>query len=227
MKRYTSVLSLSLLLSLFLLMACGGGGNAELDKPLPTPAPPTAGTRINPREVADFTLTSQTGEPFSLSDARGKVVLLYFGYTFCPDICPTTLADFVRVKQNLGSAADDVVFLFVSVDGERDTPEVIKRYLGAFDTDFVGVTGEEQEIRKIGVDYGLFFEKQKVEGTSASYLVDHTAASFLLDQQGRLRITYPYGIPPEVITTDILNLLEGDLDEEDDPNGDSSGDDTT
>lgn len=174
------------------------------------PPPPTAGTRLEPpRTVANFTLTSHEGEPLSLSDLEGKIVLLYFGYTFCPDICPASLADFVHVKRNLGEQADQVAFVFVSVDGERDTPDVLARYLSAFDPQFIGLTGEEQEIRKIGVDYGLFFEKVEVEGTSADYLVDHTAASFLIDSERQLSVIYAYGTPPEVISNDILTFLAG------------------
>ncbi|NJN67272.1 MAG: SCO family protein [Chloroflexaceae bacterium] len=177
----------------------------------PTPAAqerPSAGTRIEPpRAVADFTLTSHTGAPLSLSSLRGQATLLYFGYTFCPDICPTTLAELVRVKRSLGPLADRVAFVFISVDGPRDTPEVLARYLPAFDPDFIGLTGTEREIRKIGVDYGLFFEAQKVEGTSADYLVDHSAASYLIDPEGRLHTIYPYGTPAEVIATDLRAML--------------------
>lgn len=194
---------------LVLLLLAGCAAAQEEDPPIDSIPPPSQGTRITPpREVADFTLTNQDGQPMSLSDFRGKVVVLYFGYTFCPDICPTTLAEFVRVKSNLGDSADQVAFVFVSVDGERDTPDVIKRYLANFDEDFIGMTGTEKEIRKIGVDYGLFFEKSKVEGTSADYLVDHTAASFLIDQQGRLHTVYAYSTAAEIISEDIVALLQ-------------------
>ncbi len=194
------------LILILVLAGCAAPGAA----PTPQPAgPPTAGTPLDPpREVADFTLTSQAGEPLSLSDLEGRLVLLYFGYTFCPDICPTTLAELVYVRRNLGDQADEVQVVFVSVDGERDTPEVLRHYLGAFDESFLGLTGEEMEIRKIGADYGLYFEKREVEGTSADYLVDHTAASFLIDRQRRLRMIYGYGTPADVISSDIQRLLE-------------------
>ncbi len=207
---------------LFLLAACTGAAEQE-----PTSAPiddipfqpPTQGTRIEPpREVADFTLTSSDSTPIRLSDLSGKPMMLYFGYTFCPDICPTTLAELVRVKRNLGEQGDDVSFVFISVDGERDTPQVIKTYLAAFDEDFIGMTtDDEQTIRKIGVDYGLFFEKRKVEGTSADYLVDHTAATFLLDSEGRLHTIYGYGTPAQVISDDILAMLETEQETEQSP----------
>jgi protein SCO1 len=191
---------------LVLLASCTKAQEEVLPETIP---PSSQGTRITPpREVADFTLISHTGTPMSLSDFRGKPVLLYFGYTFCPDICPTSLAEFVRVKRNLGDRAGDFTVLFISVDGERDTPEVVATFLSNFDKEFIGMTGTEKEIRKIGVDYGLFFEKKKVVGTSANYLVDHTAASFLIDQQGRLHTVYGYGMPPDVMSEDILTLLD-------------------
>jgi protein SCO1/2 len=212
MSFLLAILSIGMM---FFLMACANVAEPEpeqsLDDVIPF-QPPTQGTRIDPpRQVADFTLTSGETTPLSLSDLAGKPVMLYFGYTFCPDICPTTLAELVRVKRTLAEQGrgNDVTFVFVSVDGERDTPHVIKTYLAAFDKDFIGLTTDnEQAIRKIGVDYGLFFEKQKVAGTSADYLVDHTAATFLLDSQGRLHTIYGYGTPAEVISTEILALLE-------------------
>lgn len=196
---------LVLLVALVLLAGCGGlgapaaGGSAD-----ETPQ----GARIDPpRELTDFTLTSQDGTPVSLSDLKGKPVLMFFGYTFCPDVCPTTLAEFVHVKRNLGEEADRVAFVFVSVDGERDTPEVLARHLSAFDKDFIGLQGEEATLRQISNDYGLYYKKNEVEGTSAAYLVDHTAASYLIDPEGRLHMIYPYGTPPEVMTADVRELL--------------------
>jgi protein SCO1/2 len=194
------------------------------DEPIPI-SRPSQGTQITPRKVEDFTLTNQDGEPFTLSDVRGKPVLLYFGYTFCPDICPTSLAEFVRVKRGLeqddAGKGDQVAFIFISVDGERDTPEVIKSYLAAFDPDFIGLTGDEQDIRRIGVDYGTFFEKNyDVEGTSADYLVDHSAASYLLDQEGKLTTIYGYGTPPEVIIEDLRAMLDSDEPDSDEPDSD-------
>ncbi len=206
-QKWVYKVGMIVLFGILLLAGCAG------QAPTPTPvsvAPPSQGTRIEPpREVADFTLTSHEGKPFSLSDLRGKPVILYFGYTFCPDICPTSLATFVRVKRGLAEEqmSDEAAFVFVSVDSERDTPQVLARYLSAFDEGFIGLTGDEQMIRKIGVDYGLFFQKSEVEGTSADYLIDHTAASFLIDPQGRLSIIYPYGTPYDIIRDDLLTVI--------------------
>lgn len=177
-----------------------------------TPAGPTAtplpGTIFDPpREVGDFTLTSHTGQPLSLSDLEGKAVMLFFGYTHCPDVCPTTLAEFKRVKNLLGDTASEVAFVFVSVDGERDTPERLAAYVGAFDPDFIGLTGDDAAIRAIGQDYGLFYQRSTYDESAAGYLVDHTASTFVLGPEGRLRIVYPYQTDPAIVADGIRRVL--------------------
>jgi protein SCO1/2 len=208
-----AVLLGSILLGIMLLTGCADSGAASgaASSPPPTPAyqPPTEGTPIEPpREVQDFTLINQDGQPVSLSDLRGKPVVLYFGYTFCPDICPTTLADITRARYNLGEYADDVHFVMVSVDPERDTPEVMKAYLANFNENFIGLQGDPEVLRQIAPDYGLFYQKREIEGTSAAYLIDHSAATYLIDEQGRLIMIYGYGIPAEVISNDLRQYLE-------------------
>lgn len=173
--------------------------------------PPSEGTPIEPpRQLSDFTLTNQDGQAMSLSDLRGKWVVLYFGYTYCPDICPTTLADLVHAKRDLGELANNVAFVMVSVDGERDTPEVLKNYLANFDMDFLGLMGDARTLRKLAPDYGLYFEKRQVEGTSAAYFMDHSAATYLIDPEGRLQMIYGYGIPSEVVSRDLRTVLTRD-----------------
>lgn len=162
------------------------------------------GTVIDPpRVLNDFTLTSQDNTPISLSDLRGQVVLMYFGYTNCPDVCPITLGDFKRIKQAVGDQADEVAFVMVSVDGERDTPERLKSYISNFDPDFIGMTGDEAALNRLGADYGLFFEKQEGE----NYVVDHTASIFMIDPEGRLTTVYTFGTEPDVIVEDVTALL--------------------
>lgn len=201
--------TLAVLVLLVLLAGCADGANSADDAgEQPAYTPPTEGTAISPpRELNDFTMTSHLGEPISLSDLRGKPVLLYFGYTFCPDICPTTLADMVRVRRGLGDQADAVAFVMITVDPQRDTPQVLARYLPNFDESFIGMTGDMATLRRISPDYGVYFNTTAVANTSADYLVDHTAALYLVDSAGALRTLYGYGIPPEVVTTDVQALL--------------------
>jgi len=164
-------------------------------------------TRIDPpRPLDDFTLTSHTGEPLSLSDLKGKPTLLYFGYTFCPDVCPMTLGEYVRVKAALGERGAGVNFVMVSVDAKRDTPARLSRYLGGFDPAFIGMTGDELTLRRIGADYGLYFEIHD-DGRTQNYLVDHTASVFLIDPEMRLTAIYAFGTDPQVIADDLRIML--------------------
>ena len=201
MQRWLGLLMAGALLSAA-LVACGGGGDG---RPTATPLP---GTLLDPpKEVGDFTLTDQDGQPFRLSDLRGKVALLFFGYTNCPDVCPTTLAEFKRVKALLGDDAERVAFVFVSVDGERDTPERLAAYVRAFDPQFIGLMGDDATIRTIARDYGVFYQRVSYEESAASYLVDHTASTFGVDQQGRLRLVFSYGTDPAAIAARVRALF--------------------
>ena len=162
-----------------------------------------------PKELAEFTLTNQDGGPLSLSELRGKPVLLFFGFTHCPDVCPTTLAQFRQIKGDLGERGDDVSFVFISVDGSRDTPEAVKAYVEQFDPEFIGLTGAEDEVRAVGGDYFVFFNRAQPEGTpsAAGYSVDHTAYTYLIDAEGSLRVIYPFQAPREMMVEDIEGLL--------------------
>lgn len=161
----------------------------------------------SPTQATDFTLTSQTGEPVSLSDLRGKLVLLYFGYTFCPDVCPTTLSTLNQALELMGKKADDVQVVMVSVDPERDTPEVLANYLSNFNPSFMGLTGTHDQIASAATGLGVFFEQH--EGSAATgYLVDHTASVMALDQQGRLRLVIPFETSAEDIASDLTQLLK-------------------
>lgn len=178
---------------------------------LAAPAQPAAAdgaTMIEPpRTLSDFTLVSHTGEPRSLSSLRGRKVLLLFGYTHCPDVCPLTLNEFARVRDLLGSEAEETAFVFVSVDGKRDTPQHLHDYLTRRQvSDFVmGMTGDERTLRRIGRDYNLFFQVHDTADNETNYLVDHTASTFLIDEEGRLVTTFAFGTEPEVISNYILD----------------------
>lgn len=171
-------------------------------------APSFRGAAVNPPYPApDFTLVDQRGEPFRFSSLRGKVVALYFGYTFCPDACPGTLLNFRQARQLLGSQADRVQFVFVSVDPERDSPERIREYLSNFDPSFLGLTGKPAEVTPVLRQYGVVAEKVYVEGSSAGYLMNHTASVYLIDPNGMMRVMVFYGQRAEDLAHDIRQLL--------------------
>ncbi|WP_177340917.1 SCO family protein [Comamonas thiooxydans] len=154
----------------------------------------------------DIPLTDVHGKKRSLKDFSGKVVAVFFGYTQCPDVCPTTLQELLEVKQALGADGDKLQAVFVSLDPERDTPEVLKAYLANFDESFVGLSGTADEIAAVAKDFKIFFNKVpgKVEGT---YTLDHSAGTYLFDPQGRLRVYERYGAGPQLLTQDVKALL--------------------
>ncbi|MCX6018624.1 MAG: SCO family protein [Chloroflexi bacterium] len=159
------------------------------------------------RTVSDFELTDQNGRQVKLSDFRGRPVLLAFGYTQCPDVCPLTLADFKQIKRNLGADADRVAFVLVSIDPARDTPEVMQRYLAVFDSKFIGLTGPDARIRSITDQFDASYEKQKPDAKSGSYSVAHTSFMYLFDAQNKWQLTYPFQSPAEIIAQDIRKFL--------------------
>ncbi|TVR23400.1 MAG: SCO family protein [Anaerolineaceae bacterium] len=163
---------------------------------------------INPPEaITEFTFVAQTGEPLSLSDLSGRYVLLAFGYTHCPDVCPATLLEFRQIKRQLGDLADDVAFVFVSVDPERDTPELLARYMARYDPDFIGLSGDEEGLQTIAPQFGLFWDIREDTSSRAGYIVDHTASRYLLDTQGQLIRVYSFTTDPRVIEDDIRDLI--------------------
>lgn len=154
----------------------------------------------------NFELTKSTGEVFRMSGQRGKIVLLFFGYTSCPDICPTTLAEMTQVMNGLGDASKNVQVVFVSVDPVRDTPEKIQEYASRFNSTFIGLSGSEAELEPIWQSYSIF--RAETETNSAmGVIIDHTARLNLIDADGNLRLSYAYGTPVEDILHDIKLLL--------------------
>jgi len=154
----------------------------------------------------DFTLTSASG-PVSLRELRGKFVLVYFGYTFCPDVCPTSLSDLSVALRGLTPAESERFrAIFVSVDPERDTPEALQRYAAAFHPSFVGVTGSPAELALVAQRYGAHYAKAEVD-SAAGYLVDHTASFFVVDPDGALVGRLEHGTPPAELTARLRAYL--------------------
>lgn len=167
-----------------------------------------AGTVFPDHQAApDFTLTSDNGEAMSLDDFRGKVVLLYFGYTFCPDICPASLAELAAVLDELEpSQRERVQVAMVTVDPARDTPAVLDGYLAHFDPSFIGFTGTDEEIATVAGEYHVFYEAH--EGTQETgYLVDHWSGVYLIDPDGNLAETFGFGTSPDLIASDVAEWL--------------------
>lgn len=154
----------------------------------------------------DFRLTDFDGRQRSLADFRGKVVVMFFGYTQCPDVCPTTMTDMAEVKRRLGPDGDKVQVIFVTLDPDRDTPEVLKQYVPAFDPTFIALRGTRDETAAVAKDFKVFY--QKVPGkTETSYTLDHTAGSYVFDREGRVRLFLRHAGGVDAIVADLQKLL--------------------
>jgi protein SCO1/2 len=153
---------------------------------------------------ADFRLTDHNGKPRALADFRGKAVVLFFGYTHCPDVCPTTLADLAQAMRLLGKDAARVQVLFVTVDPERDGAEMLAQYVPAFDPSFLALRGDAQQTAQVAQAFGVVYQKQP---TSSGYNMDHSAGTFLIDTAGRTRLLAPYGQRAEWLAADLRLLL--------------------
>ena len=155
----------------------------------------------------DFALTDFNGKARTLEDFRGKVVVMFFGYTHCPDVCPTTLAELAETMKRLGADADKVQVLFVTVDPARDTPELLAQYVPAFDKRFLGLRGDADALAKTASEYKVIYQKQP--GTApGSYSMDHSAGTYIYDPKGRLRLYVSYGLGTDVFVHDIKALLD-------------------
>jgi protein SCO1/2 len=160
-----------------------------------------------PAQAPDFALTDQNGYVFQLSQQTGNVVLIFFGYTNCPDVCPITLSEYKQIKAALGERANNVSFVYITVDPERDTQERIREYLQNFDPAFIGLTGTEAELEPVWDSYGVYHLRQESE-SAAGYLIDHSARIYAIDPQGHWRLNYPFGMEPDRIAQDVAHLLK-------------------
>ena len=155
----------------------------------------------------ELALTDHTGKPRTLADFRGKAVVLFFGFTHCPDVCPTTLADAAGVMKSLGKDAERVQVLMVTVDAERDTPEVLSKYVPAFDPRFLGLYGDAAATQRAAKEFKIFYEK-RASSTPSSYTVDHSAQSYVIDPQGRLRLFVRQERIAQDLADDLRALLK-------------------
>jgi len=154
----------------------------------------------------EFSLESAAGGRRSLADFRGKIVAVFFGFTQCPDVCPTTLSDFAEVRRRLGADADKVQVVFVTLDPERDTAAVLSQYVPAFDPSFVALYGTSEQTAATAKEFKVFY--MKVPGkTATSYTLDHTAGTYVFDREGRIRLFIRHGTPVDDIVADVRRLL--------------------
>ena len=155
----------------------------------------------------DFRLVDHNGTPRTLADYRGKAVVVFFGYTQCPDFCPTTLAELAEAMKRLGPEADRVQVLFVTIDPERDTPTLLKNYVPAFDPRFMGLYGDADATARTAKEFKVVYQKRPGQ-TPGTYTMDHSAGTFIFDPNGKLRVYVGYGQGAEVFAHDIKALLK-------------------
>ena len=184
------------LAAVLLLAGCDGGG------------PKFKNTDITGADYAKgFALTDHTGKPRTLADFRGKVVVVFFGYAHCPDVCPTTLVELKQVMQALGSDADKVQVVFITLDPERDTPELLKAYMANFDPSFLALIPSVSNLPALAKSFKIYYKKV-ASSTGDSYTMDHSAGTYVYDTSGRLRLYARYGLGPAAMAADIAQLLK-------------------
>ena len=201
MRRIFPVVLAALLMAA--LAACGRAG----DGASPKSSAPFKSIDITGADYAQaLELADADGKRRTLAEFKGKVVVLFFGFTQCPDVCPTTMAELSTVKRQLGAEGAKVVPIFLTVDPERDTPAVLKAYVANFGADFVALRGTPDETKAVAKAFKVFYAK--VPGkTETSYSVDHTARSYVYDTRGRLRLATRHGMGPDALASDLRQLL--------------------
>ncbi|QMT31956.1 SCO family protein [Alysiella filiformis] len=204
-----------LCLAVCLLTAC----QPESVSPQKSASPAVSAARL-PSDVAgsdvrqekmggDFTLSNALGQAFALSSLKGKVVLLAFGFTHCPDVCPSELLVYSEALKQLGTQADDVAVVFVSIDPQRDTPDLIGRYVQQFHPKFIGLTATgSQDLESVKKQYRIVAAKTEVKSATA-YNMDHTSGAYILDKQGKVVLFEPYGLNATQIAGDLRSVLKG------------------
>lgn len=188
---------LLVLLLTFVLAACGSPYTYQAIRPVDEPKP-----------APDFTLIDHTGAPFRLSEQSGKVRIMFFGFTSCPDICPTTLSDMAYVRRELGADAAKVQMIFVTVDPQRDTPAKLASYLPLFDADFVGLTGGQTALDGVMRDYGVAARRVELPDSALGYTMDHSASIYIIDGQGRWFGMFSHGADLKPFIADLRHLVD-------------------
>lgn len=172
-----------------------------------SPPPSFQATDITGAPFArDFKLTDHNGQVRTLADFRGKVVAVFFGYTHCPDVCPTTLSDFAAALRQLGPLAERVQVVFVTVDPARDTPDLLKVFVPAFNPGFLGMYTDAASLQTLANEFKVVYQKSSVKADD-DYLIDHSAGTYIYDAKGNLRLLMPYGSSPDFIANDLRTLL--------------------
>lgn len=195
MQKFLKICSLAILLSF--LAAC---------------QPATEAGKLVSQDISGadfgqtFHLTDHTGKPRTMDDFKGKAIALFFGYTHCPDVCPTTMADLKQTMKLLGPRADEVQVLFVTLDPKRDTQEVLAQFVPSFDARFIGLRGSEEEIAATAAVFKIYAKKVEAQGQSG-YTIDHSAGMYIFDKNGKIRLYVDYGQKPADIANDIKLIL--------------------
>ncbi len=185
------------LVALFALSGC---------QPAPQPSSFQATDITGAGFARDFRLTDHNGRIRTLADFKGKAVAVFFGYTHCPDVCPTTLADFAAALKLLGEQAGRVQVIFVTVDPQRDTPDILRQFVPAFNPSFLGMYSDTDTLKRLAKEYKVVYQKTSVKAAD-DYLIDHSAGTYIYDPKGNLRLLMPYGSSPEAIAHDLEMLL--------------------
>ena len=200
-------------LTLFAAVACAAV-LAGCDRGASNAAAPAVGTSFNGIDITGapyanaLSLPDAEGRPRTLADFKGKVTVVFFGYTQCPDVCPTTMAELAQIRKLLGADGDKLQTVFVTIDPERDTAEILKAYVANFGPGVVALRGNAEQTAAAAKEFKVFF--QKVPGKApGSYTMDHSAASFVFDPAGRVRLFVPYGSDPKLLATDLRQLAAG------------------
>jgi protein SCO1/2 len=200
MSKRSARMAITCLLALTVWAGCNDDSSAPLE-----------GFRGEPVEgqppVPQLALRDQHGELFSMADQAGRLVLIFFGFVHCPDVCPATLSSWARILDELGPQANSVRCVFISVDPKRDTPERLAQHLEIYGSEFVGLVGSESELAPVYQDFGVYREEVRFGQGDGSYVVDHTTTMLLVDGQGRQRFRYEFNTPVDDIVHDLRLLL--------------------